>query len=97
MYKTIKSSQVSYTSVKVSWNEAKYAGGYEIYRSTSKDGKYTKVATIKNGNTTSYTNRSLTKGRTYYYKIRAYKLVNEKKENEEKVNSYYSDIKVYKN
>ena len=40
------------------------------------NGKYTLVKTVKSGDTTSYTNTSLTKGKTYYYKVKAYKVVN---------------------
>jgi fibronectin type 3 domain-containing protein len=47
--------------------------GYEIYRSTQKNGTYTKIATVSGS---SYTNKNLKKNTTYYYKIRAYKVVN---------------------
>jgi Fibronectin type 3 domain-containing protein len=59
--------------------------GYEIYRSTSKTGTYTKVATIK---AEEYNNKGLKFNTTYYYKIRAYKVIDGK--------TYYgpySDIK----
>ncbi|MFT3950773.1 MAG: leucine-rich repeat domain-containing protein [Oscillospiraceae bacterium] len=46
------------------------ATGYEIYRATSKSGTYTKVKTTTS---TSFTNTGLTKGKTYYYKVRTYK------------------------
>ncbi|MFT3950776.1 MAG: Ig-like domain-containing protein [Oscillospiraceae bacterium] len=49
------------------------ATGYEIYRATSKSGTYTKVKTTT---ATSFTNTGLTKGKTYYYKVRTYKTAN---------------------
>lgn len=68
-----------YNSVRLNWSKVKDADGYRIYRATSANGTYKSVATIKNGKTTSWTNKKLTTGRTYYYKIRAYKNQNGKK------------------
>ena len=42
---------------------------------TSKSGTYSKVATIKKGATVKYTKKSLKKGKTYYFKVRAYKQI----------------------
>ena len=72
----IKAAKVSSTSIKVSWGSVSGASGYEVYRATSKDGKYTK---IKSTTSKSYTNTGLSKGKTYYYKVRAYRTVNGKK------------------
>jgi len=60
--------------VKVKWNNINGETGYQISRSTSKTGTNI-VATYK---TTSGTNRTVTatKGKKYYYKVRAYKVVN---------------------
>lgn len=60
---------VTYNSAKVSWKKVKGAAGYQVYRAT-KNGKYKKVKTTK---ATSWTNKKLTTGRSYYYKVRAYK------------------------
>lgn len=68
-----------YNSVRLNWSKVEGADGYRIYRATSANGTYKSVATIKNGNITSYTNKKLTTGKTYYYKIRAYKNQNGKK------------------
>lgn len=68
-----------YDSVRLNWSKVEGADGYRIYRATSANGTYKSVATIKNGKTTSYTNKKLTTGKTYYYKIRAYKNQNGKK------------------
>lgn len=50
----------------VSWEEAGNAASYQIYRSTSANGKYKKVGeTEKN----SYLDKSVKEGITYYYKV----------------------------
>ncbi|WP_082347339.1 S8 family serine peptidase [Bacillus sp. FJAT-18017] len=69
----------SATSLKVSWKASSEATGYEVYRATSKSGKYTKVATVTKGSVASVINTKLTKGKTYYYKVRAVKTVSGKK------------------
>ena len=56
--------------VAVSWSKVKGATRYQIYRATSKSGKYTRIATIKG---TKITNKKLKKGKNYYYKVRAYR------------------------
>lgn len=61
----------TYNSAKLSWNKVSGAIGYEIYRSNSSTGTYTRVANITSGSTLSWTNSSLLTGTTYYYKIRA--------------------------
>ena len=66
------------------------ADGYEVYRSTSKSGKYTSIKTITDINKLSFDNTTK-KGTTYYYKVRSYKVVDSKK-----VYSDYSGIKSIK-
>lgn len=84
---TITLSNSSYTSIKLSWAKIKGASGYEVYQATSLNGRYTKIATV--GSTTlSYNKTKLSFNRKYYYKIRAYQVVNGVK-----VYSAYSDIK----
>ncbi len=53
---------------KLSWEKVSGATSYKVYRSTTKDGKYTLMKTVKNGATT-YTNTNAVKGKTYYYKV----------------------------
>ncbi|MCM1393188.1 MAG: fibronectin type III domain-containing protein, partial [Ruminococcus sp.] len=62
----------------LSWNKISGATGYEIYMSTKKDSVYKKVTTIKKNGTVKYTKKSLKKGTTYYFKVRAYKTVDGK-------------------
>lgn len=70
--KNVKYKGRSTTYVNFKWDACTGATGYEIYRATSKTGKYTKVATISS---TSYKNTKLKSKTKYYYKIRAYKVV----------------------
>lgn len=60
----------SYNSIQLSWNEVAGATSYKVYRATSKNGTYKKIATVK---TNSYTNKSVTTGKNYYYKVVAVK------------------------
>ena len=78
--------------VKIAWKKVSSASGYEVYQSTSKNGKYTKIATIKKNSTVSYTKKKLTSGKKYYYKVRAYKTFGSKKV----VYGSYSSVKYKK-
>lgn len=64
----VKASSTSYNSIKLTWNKVSGAQKYEIYRSTKKSSGYKKIKTTKSR---SYTNKNLTSGTTYYYKIKA--------------------------
>ncbi|MFB7139777.1 InlB B-repeat-containing protein [Gottfriedia sp. NPDC056225] len=63
-------------SVKLTWSKVSGATGYEIVKSTSKTGSYSHLTSVT---TTNYTNKGLSKGKTYYYKIRSYKMVGSQK------------------
>ncbi len=58
----------NYTSVDLSWNAVKGVSGYELRRSKTHDGTYTKIASL-NVSATSYTDSNVTKDETYYYKL----------------------------
>ncbi|MGN0525849.1 MAG: fibronectin type III domain-containing protein [Acutalibacteraceae bacterium] len=60
----------STTGVTVKWNKISGATGYYVYRKTT--GGWTKIATVKNGSTLSYTDKSAKSGTTYTYTVRAY-------------------------
>lgn len=72
--KTPKISSVENVSsgLKVKWLKTKDAKGYYVYKNVS--GKYKKIATIKKGTTTSYTDKSVknSTGKSYSYKVCAY-------------------------
>ncbi len=57
------------SSINVNWTASDNVTGYIVYRSTNKSSGYKKIATTI---TNSYTDKGLTKGATYYYKVRAY-------------------------
>ena len=57
-------------AVKVSWKATEGVTHYQVYRATSSTGKYTKLATTTD---TSYTAKSLTAGKKYFFKVRGYK------------------------
>lgn len=63
-------------SVYLRWKKQKYAAGYEIYRSTKKKSGYKKIKTTKGGSKISWTDKTVKAGKTYYYKIRAYRKIN---------------------
>lgn len=60
-------------AAKLKWKKIAKADGYQILRANSKKGKYKVVKTTKK---LSYTDKKVKKGKTYYYKVRAYKKVN---------------------
>jgi len=64
--------------IKLTWKAIPGAYGYKIYKKTSATTSYCKVKTITSGATTTWTNTGLTTGKTYYYKIIAYRIVNGK-------------------
>lgn len=55
----------------LSWKKVSGADGYQIYRSSKKNGKYALAATITNGRAVSHSLKHKN-GSTYYYKVRAY-------------------------
>ena len=63
-------------SITLQWTAAKKVSGYQVYTAGSKSGKYTLLATTS---ATKYTHSNLKGGKTYYYKVRAYKTVKKKK------------------
>lgn len=68
-----------YDAVELSWNKVNGATAYEIYRSASATSGFTKIRTLIGSSNTTLTNTGLVSGKTYYYKIRAYRSVYGKK------------------
>lgn len=58
--------------VTLSWKKVTGAQGYRIYMKKG-NGSFSKIKEIKKGSTVSYTKSGLTKGKTYYFKARAYR------------------------
>lgn len=64
------SAKATKGKVTISWKKSANATGYEVYRSTKKSSGYTKIATT-NSKTLKYADKKATKGKKYYYKVRA--------------------------
>lgn len=65
----IESATAKKNSIVISWGSVKNADGYYVYRSTSKDGKFSRVAETDED---SYQDSDIKKGKRYYYKVRAF-------------------------
>ena len=73
----------------VTLSKVNAADGYEIFRATSKKGKYTLVKSFTSEDELLQYVNNTTKGKTYYYKVRSYKL----DDSDKKVYSPLSGIK----
>ena len=71
----MKVASASYDKLRLSWEPLSGVDGYQIYRATSKSGKYAKIATVKGASSATYTDTGRTCGTRYYYKLRAYKKI----------------------
>ena len=75
---TIKKTTAGTKKATIKWGKISGATGYEVYMSTSKNGTYKKVKTVKISSTVKYTKTKLKKNKKYYFKIRTYKTVSRK-------------------
>ena len=73
--KSVKTTTKS-KACRISWKKVSGASGYQVYMANSKNGKYKKIGDTKKLNLTK---KGLKKGKTYYFKVRAYKTLNKKK------------------
>lgn len=76
---TISKVTAGSNQVTVIWETVSDASGYEVMYSTSSKFKSAKTANISKRSTTNTTIKQLTKGKTYYFKVRPYKTVDGKK------------------
>ncbi len=74
---TVSVSAKNYEAVNVSWTKVAGVNGYAIYRKAGSDGSYKKIQTISSGSKVSYTDEMVDTGTKYYYKVRAYKTVDD--------------------
>lgn len=72
----IQKATGSKKTVTIKWKRVAGASGYYVYRSNSKNGAYRRVATLKGAAKTTYKNQKLKSGKTYYYKVAAYRKAN---------------------
>ena len=68
---TVSSASNITAGVQVKWAKTAGATGYIVYRKTG-TGSWSRIATIKSGSTTSYTDKSAKSGTNYSYTVRAY-------------------------
>ncbi len=85
---TPKVSKVNAKKVKVSWTNIYGESGYQISRSTKKTG--TNIVSTYSTTSGKTKTLSVTKGKKYYYKVRAYKTVDGKK-----IYGPWSNVKAY--
>lgn len=78
---SVTAESTSATSVKLKWKKNKAAKKFTIFRSTKKNKGFKAVKTVKKS-TLTYTDKKLTCGKTYYYKVKA---INGKKSKTSKV------------
>ncbi len=81
---SLKTKKRTTNSITLSWSKDSSISGYEIYRAPSIIGTYKKIKTINKKSTTNYTDKKLTAGKCYYYRICSFKKVGEK--------TYYSKL-----
>lgn len=74
--KGLKVSSCTSSSIKLKWNKATDADGYEIYRLNTKTNKYEKIKTTSK---TTYTDENLKYATQYKYKVKAYMKADGKK------------------
>lgn len=70
-----KAARNGYSSIKLTWKPVSGAHGYKIYRYNPSKKGYYYLKYVTGGSTTSCLNTSLKTGTKYYYKIKAYRVV----------------------
>ena len=74
--KKVKGLKITSSSKDISlkWKKSGVATGYKIYRASAKsNGKYVLYKTIKGRSKNTFTDKSVSKTKVYYYKLKAYK------------------------
>ena len=66
---------LSYNShkIRLTWQPVSGAEGYQVYRAASEKSKFKRIAVIDTPDSTVYTDSGRTTGRSYYYKVRAFR------------------------
>lgn len=66
-------------SMTIKWKKVAGASGYAVYQSTKQKSGYKCIKTIKKAKTVQFTKKKLKSKKKYYYRVRAYRIVNGKK------------------
>ena len=69
---TLKTPKSAKKGITLTWSKVTGAEGYVIYCKTG-SGSYKKLTTVKGGKKVTYTHTKAKKGKTYTYKVKAYK------------------------
>ena len=85
---TVSVKAADYKTAKITWKAVDNADKYQVYRSTSKNSGYSRIATVSGK---SLTDAKLKTGKTYYYKVRGYAKIKDTD-----VYSRYSSVKSVK-
>lgn len=75
----VKASGYNYNKIRISWDVMENADGYIVYRASVENGTYKKVYTTDNTKKSWYINNNRKTGKTWWYKVRGYQLVDGKK------------------
>lgn len=68
----LSKKKITKSSIQLKWKQNKLATGYQIYRSTKKNGGYKCIKTIEKNTITSYTDKKKKSNTYYYYKIKTF-------------------------
>lgn len=60
------------TELNISWNKLDAADGYRLYRRIGDTGKFTRIKTYKKNTKLNYTDKDVSRGSHYYYRMRAF-------------------------
>lgn len=72
---TLTLAKYGSTSIKVSWTNIPGETGYRVYRKTGSSGTWVIAKNIASSSATYWIDTGRTPGRTYYYRVRAYRTV----------------------
>lgn len=75
----VKAASYSYNKIKLTWEEAKDADGYIVYRSSSKNGRYRSVYATDDPEKNWYINTNRKSGKVWWYTVRSYKNIDGQK------------------
>ena len=71
-------NSIAYNTMQIQWTPVDCAVGYEIYKSSTKDGEYARIAEILDGAATSFNDTNCECGKEYFYYIKAAQLLEDK-------------------